>query len=190
MILIKAGLFIIALMLIFTICFFGVIVLVIKVDERLHPRKIIPDKRRTIYKIPWSIYILSTVIYGITLGSIILTVIFVPAWLIVYFHGGPFGAAYSKEIKSIMAVIEGFFFTFLILRRPGWKWLFELENKPIEKWILKNVKCPKCKQSLKNCEKDPTWIHHPLFREAHVWKCYCDNCKEEVKIPSKNISIE
>ena len=129
------------------------------------------------YKIP--LYtLLSSVLIFIAILCFVLSILALWFWLIYFFKN------HNNETISIFVglapiVLFGFIGLMDLFRNTNV--LIGIVNKirfmdkityPIRKWILGNVKCPKCKRNLKKCNCSFSMASMMSF------KVYCENCRK------------
>lgn len=182
--LLKAAVFIIFFSIFWTGAIFFIFLLVQKFGK-LPKRK----KGKGIYDIPIKLYFLSTIIWGIPILIVVMAIMFIPTWL--YVHSlGILGDAYKMERRIIFGLVWVIFFYYFVIKRPRWKWLLKLEDYPLRRWVLSNVRCPECGNLFKKCKRDRSCLGEPLLRDMPRYSCYCKHCRKEVRIPSKGIDLQ
>ncbi len=124
------------------------------------------------YKIP--LYtLLSSVLIFIAVLCLVLSILALWLWLIHFFENrnNEIISAFVALAPIVLFCFIGLFYTNILIDIVKIRFMDRI-TYPIRKWILDNVKCPKCKGNLKKCNYVFSMVSMMSF------KVYCENCKE------------
>jgi len=124
------------------------------------------------YKIPLYTLLSSLLIFIVVL-CLVLSILALWLWLIHFFENrnNEIISAFVALAPIVLFCFIGLFYTNILIDIVKIRFMDGI-TYPIRKWILDNVKCPKCKGNLKKCNY--------VFSMASMisFKVYCENCKE------------
>ena len=125
------------------------------------------------YKMP--LYtLLNSVLIFIAVLCFVLSILALWFWLIYFFrnHNNEIMSAFFGLAPIVLFAFIGLFYTNILIDIVNKIRFMDRITCPIRKWILGNVKCPKCKGNLKKCNY--------VFSMASMisFKVYCENCKK------------
>jgi len=125
------------------------------------------------YKIP--LYTLvSSVLILIVVLCLVLLILALWLWLIHFFetHNNEIISGFLALAPIVLFGFIGLFRTNILIDIVSKIRFMDRLTYPIRKWILGNVKCPKCKGNLKKCNCVFSMVSMMNF------KVYCENCKK------------
>ena len=131
------------------------------------------------YKIP--LYtLLSSVLIFIAVLCLVLSILALWFWLIYFFknRNNEMISAFVGLAPIVLFCFMGLLYTNILIDIVNKIRFMDRITYPIRKWILGNVKCPKCKGNLKKC--------NCVFSMASMmsFKVYCEDCKKYYIIES------